>query len=127
MTDRRPKGTPTGGQFAPRARAEVDVDLNEKPELTALPDGTEEWRLNGRLHREDGPAVVYPNGSESWWQHGRLHREDGPAVVWSDSYQAWWKNGRLHREDGPAVVWPDGRQEWWQHGRRVYPPPSVPA
>ncbi len=104
MTNRRPKGTPTGGQFAPGARAEVGVDLGEQLRPHVLPDGTELWYRNGELHREDGPAVVWPNG-----------------------YQVWCQNDQRHRKDGPAIVWPDGRQEWWQHGRRVDPPPSVPA
>ena len=23
--------------------------------------------LNGKLHREDGPAVIYANGTKEWW------------------------------------------------------------
>ena len=30
-------------------------------------DGTKEWRLNGKLHREDGPAVEYDNHVRSWY------------------------------------------------------------
>jgi len=25
------------------------------------------WKLNGNLHREDGPAVEYANGYKEWW------------------------------------------------------------
>ena len=25
------------------------------------------WWLNGKLHREDGPAVEWPNGNKEWW------------------------------------------------------------
>ena len=25
------------------------------------------WYLDGRLHCEHGPAVVYANGNKSWW------------------------------------------------------------
>jgi len=28
------------------------------------------WRLNGSLHREDGPAIVFKNGSEYWYLNG---------------------------------------------------------
>jgi hypothetical protein len=24
-----------------------------------------------RLHRDDGPAVIYPDGTTEWWRHGR--------------------------------------------------------
>ena len=33
------------------------------------PDGTQEWWQNGKLHREDGPAIIYPNGGP-WYQNG---------------------------------------------------------
>jgi hypothetical protein len=38
------------------------------------------WHVNGRLHREDGPAVERANGNRLWYVNGRLHREDGPAI-----------------------------------------------
>ncbi len=37
---------------------------------------------DNKLHREDGPAVIYPDGTEIWWYEGETHREDGPAVIW---------------------------------------------
>ena len=27
---------------------------------------------------------VYPNGTKSWFLNGKLHREDGPAGEWAD-------------------------------------------
>ena len=33
--------------------------------------GTKMWRLNGSLHREDGPAIVFKNGSEYWYLNGK--------------------------------------------------------
>jgi len=33
--------------------------------------GNKHYRLNGELHREDGPAIEYPNGSKSWYYHGK--------------------------------------------------------
>jgi hypothetical protein len=46
MTNRRPKGTPTGGQFAPGARAEVDVDLDDGWEGVGVVDPSEIERLS---------------------------------------------------------------------------------
>jgi hypothetical protein len=55
-----------------------------------------EWWVDGELHREDGPAVVFANGERMWYKHGRLHREDGPAVEkrmgW-DVKDRWYENG----------------------------------
>ena len=41
-------------------------------------DGTKEWYLNGKLHREDGPAIEWASGGKSWYLNGKVHREDGP-------------------------------------------------
>ena len=126
MTNRRPKGTPTGGQFAPGARAEVDVDLDEKPVHTVRSGGAEEWRLNGQLDREDGPAVTYRDGTQMWYRNGELHRVDGPAVLLPSGTEEWRQHGQLHRLDGPAEVNPTtGHQAWYRNGRRVDPPATA--
>ena len=65
-----------------------------EPVLTTFHDGTQEWRLNGHLHREDGPAYIWADGTQSWWQNGQLHRTDGPARIWHDGDQEWWIEGR---------------------------------
>ena len=88
-------------------------------EVTEHDDGTQSWRLNGNLHREDGPAIITSTGNQEWWVTGKLHREDGPAVVWVDGHQEWWVTGNHHREDGPAVIWSDGTQEWWVNGKQL--------
>ena len=76
-------------------------------------DGSTFWHLNGKLHREDGPAVEYSNGSKFWWLNGQRHREDGPAGEYADGGKFWWLNGQRHREDGPAVEYSNGSKEWW--------------
>ena len=38
------------------------------------------WYVNGKIHREDGPAIIYDDGSWSWFYNGFCHRLDGPAV-----------------------------------------------
>ena len=51
-----------------------------------------EWLLNGKLHREDGPAVECVDGSKEWYLNDELHREDGPAVECVDGSKAWFIN-----------------------------------
>jgi hypothetical protein len=79
-------------------------------------DGYRAWYLNGFLHREDGPAIEDSDGTKQWFLNGRLHREDGPAVKMSDGYEAWYLNGRYHRENGPAIIHSDGSVEWYLEG-----------
>jgi len=77
-------------------------------------DGME--ALNGSLivHCKDAPAVQYPDGTEEWLMNGRLHRADGPAVVNREmGITEWYSGGEKHRADGPAVMFDDGSSQWW--------------
>ena len=78
-----------------------------QPQMETSARGTMFWRIKGRLHREDGPAVIRKHGDKEWWQHGELHRIGGPAIEDSDGDKEWWVNGQRHREDGPAVEYKD--------------------
>jgi hypothetical protein len=64
--------------------------------------GNKFWYLNGKRHREDGPAIELANGSKFWYLDDIRHREDGPAVEYADGTKRWYLNGELHREDGPV-------------------------
>lgn len=45
--------------------------MNEQyPTMTTTPEGHKEWRLNGQLHREDGPAVERVDGGKEWHFNG---------------------------------------------------------
>lgn len=114
-----------------------------------------------KLHSyDDRPAIIYPNGRREWYRHGRLHREEGPAVVEKTdrnhekhlalrlrkveeyykngiitrendlpaftvsspleifSANMWYQQGELHRdEDKPAIISGDIK-EWYQRGER---------
>jgi hypothetical protein len=62
---------------------------------------------------------VYSNGDESWYLNGKPHREDGPAIEWRDGYKSWYLNGERHREDGPAIEYSSGRKEWYLNGEKL--------
>lgn len=53
-----------------------------------------EWRLEGKLHRTTGPAVIGADGHTEWWVGGSLHRQGGPAIEYDDGHKEWWFNGR---------------------------------
>jgi hypothetical protein len=90
-----------------------------KYEVEVYADGRKVWCLNGKYHREDGPAVECSNGDKDWWLNGKRHREDGPAVEYSNGGKDWWLNGKRHREDGPAVEYSGGRKSWWLNGKHL--------
>lgn len=83
-------------------------------------DGSIKWNKNGRLHREDGPALIEADGGQSWFKNGKLHRDNGPAEIEADGRHAWFKNGVLHREDGPAYEeFLTGFKEWYINGKDI--------
>lgn len=85
------------------------------------PDGT-------TLHRVHGPAMEHPDGSYEWYLNGKLHREEddgAPArYLATERSHEFYYDGALHRVEGPARLWgsPDADQadmtEWYQCGQR---------
>ena len=57
-------------------------------------NGDKFWFLNGKLHREEGPAIEYVNGDNEWYLNGKLHREEGPAVEYVNGDNEWYLNGK---------------------------------
>jgi hypothetical protein len=62
--------------------------------MTTDENGNKFWTLpNGKLHRENGPAVEFTNGDKYWYINGEKHREDGPAVEWDNGDKLWYSKG----------------------------------
>jgi len=76
------------------------------------------WKVNGKFHRDDGPACMYgisinnPNGIDHcYYKHGKYHKDDGPAIIYGISnknpngnYHYYYQHGIRHRDDGPAII-----------------------
>lgn len=92
-----------------------------------------EYKLFGKLHNDDGPAVCYRGkdkiSGEFWsgckyYRYGIPHREDGPAVIeegegcdretgiYYFKTVKYYVNGKLHRIGGPAKI----QKEWNDEG-----------
>ena len=75
-------------------------------------NGDKRWYLNGKLHRTDGPAVVWPNGDKLWYLNNERHRTDGPAVEYADGDKSWYLNDKeVQMED---VLTDPKEQFWWR-------------
>ena len=61
-------------------------------------------------------VAEWPNGTKCWYEEGKIHREDGPAIEFEDGGKEWYKNGERHRLDGPAYESINGNKEWWFNG-----------
>jgi antitoxin component YwqK of YwqJK toxin-antitoxin module len=74
--------------------------MNLEHKIFRREDGSiesEEWCLDDKYHRSDGPAVVwyYKDGSiesEVWYLDGKRHRLDGPAEV------QYYEDGSIYSE-----------------------------
>ena len=62
-------------------------------------------------------VIVYASGDKRWHLNGKLHREDGPAIERADGSKHWYLNGRRHREDGPAIERASGEKYWYLNGK----------
>ena len=69
------------------------IDKNNFTGMTEDSDGDKCWRLNGGLHREDGPAIEWSNGDKYWFLNDKRHREDGPSHEFADGRKLWYLNG----------------------------------
>ena len=120
----------------------IEIDLDTGIELMVA------YRLNGRRHRDEGPAVVKRDAESGriWWEeyrwHGRFHRDPtaGPAAIGYDtsadaamSWDYWWR-GKRHRLDGPAATCHFGAladlhivEEYYVHGKEHRDPAEGPA
>ena len=115
---RAPDGQPERIEFSNR----VEYRLNGKPHRLDGPaieysNGDKEWYVEGKLHRLDGPAVELADGTKEWYVEGNRHRLYGPAIEYSDGDKVWYVDGNLHREDGPAVESSNGDKCWYLYNK----------
>ena len=54
------------------------------------------YYVNGKLHREDGPAIEYIFGDKHWHFNDNLHRLDGPAVEYFSGEVYYYINGKQY-------------------------------
>ena len=61
----------------------------------------------------------FHDNSVYWFANGRVHREDGPAIEWTNGTKYWYKDGKSHREDGPSIIYPNG-EKYWRINKKIY-------
>ena len=85
----------------------TDAELIEhlKYDIEIDDDGVKMYYFNGKLYREDGPAIIYPSGIKQWYQNGELHREDGPALEHYSGVNMWYLDGINYiKEDFNEII-----------------------
>ena len=85
-------------------------------------DGTQVWYADGKLEDPCYDKIIHGNTKQEWRLNTKLHRTDGPAVTYKDGSQGWYVNGKRHREDGPAIIRADGTtKQWFLNDKPVNP------
>jgi hypothetical protein len=64
--------------------------------------------------------IIDEFGNDRYYLDGRLHREDGPAIEFSNGDKHWYINDLFHREDGPAIEYPNGDKFWYIGGQEIH-------
>jgi hypothetical protein len=77
--------------------------MNNQPKFSIDKYEVKRWILNGKLHREDGPALEYCEGIKAWYINGKRHRTDGPAIERTDGSIEWWLDNK----------WYSTKDEWF--------------
>ncbi len=80
------------------------VKMN-KPECITNSYGDKKWYLNGKYHREDGPAIEFASGTKGWYLNGKRHREDGPAYEYTNGRKRWYLNDEQVNPETIADLW----------------------
>ena len=68
--------------------------MEDKYETHITSNGSNFYYKNGKSHRDDDlPAIEFFNGNKEWYIEGRLHRIDGPALIWKNKIK-WFYEGK---------------------------------
>lgn len=70
---------------------------------------------NKKLHSYAGKPAWETAGKKTqckqWCKHGKIHREDGPAVIINGEEEYWFKGRQYTREMFPMCKWIDAQQD----------------
>src|ERR1700691_2726470 len=78
-----------------------------------------EYCLNGKCHREDGPAFIYPDGRMYYYLNGKCHREDGPAVIRKDGSKCWFINNKEITKEVNDWIKENNIPEIWNNSHKI--------
>lgn len=84
-----------------------------------LRDGTKLYFENGKLHRYNGPAVIYEDGQSEYWIKGRRCRYSGFAVI-TNNFKIKIKNGKVVRKQVIDNISSDTIQDYIAIIKRTY-------
>ena len=64
--------------------------------------------VDGKIHRENEPAMIHVTGTKEYYNNGKRHRVTGPAVVFFDGAEHYYI-------DGKSLTY----EEYWKHPKVI--------
>lgn len=74
-------------------------------------NGDMEWWVNGKNHRKEGNPSVISKSVKMWRVDGKLHRLDGPAIERTSGYTEYWVDGKPTQ----LTIWNHDLQNYLQN------------
>lgn len=76
----------------------LNEEIIQRTSVDTEEDRTEYFK-NGKLHKENGPAVVIKDASGFQFEYhedGKIHRKDGPAIIYASfpNLNKWYIEGK---------------------------------
>lgn len=69
-----------------------------------------------RIHRDDGPAVIYPGGFKIWAKFGSSVRSlNALGIV------TWFNKHQVSRINGVSIDHTNGYKQWYSAGKVIWP------
>jgi hypothetical protein len=73
------------------------------------------WYKNGKIHRENEPAIISEGGYYRYIETGEIASTYSPT-------KTWYLDGKVHRADGPARIEGEGngwRRTWFENDKKI--------
>ena len=70
------------------------IPLKQNNEIYEVENYGTIYYVNGKVHREDGPACDYINGDKCWFFNGKYRRLDGPAIEKNNGKKFYYIEGK---------------------------------
>jgi hypothetical protein len=77
--------------------------------------------IDSKTNEEIVEYSIVTENKTAFYKNGKLHKEDGPAIIWKyhvcSRKAEWFLNGKRHRVGGPAIEYQSGWCEYWEFGK----------
>ena len=63
--------------------------------IAEYPDGNKYWYKEGKLHSEDGPAIIYPDGRKYWYIENNFYSPERLLKLINTCFFSWKRKRKI--------------------------------